>query len=104
MPPYGLTYTGPGTDGLFLGFGEFLVFSVFAAHAAREGTGPLAAVVAGLLSGMNLTMLAVALQWPLRALEPVLPLALLFAAVALSAERFLIQRLADSISEVNLVL
>lgn len=87
-----------------MGFGEFLVFSVFAAHAARGGTAPLAAVLAGLLSGMNLTMLVVALQWPLRALEPVLPLALLFAAIALSTERLLIQRLATSISGVHVVL
>ena len=64
----------------------------------------LAAVLAGLLSGMNLTMLVVALQWPLRALEPVLPLALLFAAIALSTERLLIQRLATSISGVHVVL
>ena len=87
-----------GDDGLFLGLGDFLVFSVFSAHAARGGLAPLAVVAVGLLVGMVLTMLHVSLKWPQRALEPVLPLSVLFAAVLLAAERGAVRMAAEALA------
>ena len=53
----------------------------------------MSAVVVGLLFGEAVTMMIVALKWPLRALEPVLPLSLVFAAALLAAERLLVHNM-----------
>ena len=76
-------------DGLFLGLGDFIVFSVFCGHCVRTiGAAPTALVAAGLLAGLVLLLIHVALKWPLRALEPAIPLSVVLAALLLVAERF----------------
>ena len=84
-------------DDLLLGLGDFIVFSVFAGHAARLGAAPLAAVAIGLLCGLGLLMVHVALRWPLRSLEPAIPLSVGFGALMLAGERLLLRPLADGV-------
>ena len=94
----GLTFHAPGEDGLFLGFGDFVVFSVFCTHASRAGVAPLAAVATGVLAGLVLTMTHVALQWPKGALEPAIPLSVLGGAILLAIERFVLQPLIEDLA------
>jgi hypothetical protein len=81
----GVTFAASGSDGLFLGLGDFIVFSVFSAHAARGGVAPLIAVFVGLIAALSAIMIKVALAWPGRALEPVLPLSVALGSVVLAA-------------------
>eukprot|EP00900_Chrysochromulina_parva_P027380 jgi/Chrpa1/9276/Chrysochromulina_OHIO_Genome00020591-RA len=94
----GLSFDNVGAkDDLLLGLGDFIVFSVFAGHAARLGAAPLAAVAIGLLCGLGLLMVHVALRWPLRSLEPAIPLSVGFGALMLAGERLLLRPLADGV-------
>ena len=87
-------YDESAPDGLFLGLGDFIVFSVFSGHTVLHiGLPPLGAVATGLLAGLVLLMTHVALKWPLRALEPAIPLSVVCAALLLFAERFAIHPL-----------
>ena len=94
----GVTFLGKGRDGLLLGLGDFIVFSIFVAHAARGGVAPLAATAVGVLHGLSTTMTYVALKWPHRSLEPAIPLSVLFGAALLAVERFALRPLADSLA------
>lgn len=94
----GITYHARGRDGLLLGLGDFIVFSVFVAHAVRGGVAPLAATFVGVMHGLSTTMLHVALQWPLRSLEPAIPMSVAFGAALLAAERFALLPIADALS------
>ena len=55
-------------------------------------------VGAGLFTGLVLTMLHVSLKFPLRALEPVLPLSVALAAALLAAERCAMRPAADALA------
>ena len=94
----GLTYVDRERDGLFLGLGDFIVFSVFAAHAMRAGVAPLVSTSLGLLGGLVFTMMQVALAWPNAALKPVLPLSVGLAAVMLALERFAVHPVAETLA------
>ena len=98
----GLTFYDPdpnATDGLFLGLGDFIVFSVFCGHTVLHiGWQPLSAVATGLLAGLVILMVHVSLKWPLRALEPAIPLSVVLAALLLLAERFALKPLSDGLA------
>ena len=94
----GLTFFPAKTDGLFLGIGDFVVFSVFATHAARGGAAPLAAVAVALLTALSQVMLHVTLQWPQRALAPILPTSVTIAAALLAGERFAVRPMAEALA------
>ena len=89
----GLTFK---RQGLELGFGDFLVYSAFAAHAARAGSAPCAAVFVAVAVGLVLTMSRIALARR-RTVLPALPLAVAMAATLLALERLTIQPLADTL-------
>jgi len=84
-------------DGLELGLGDFIVYSAFAAHAARSGAAPLLAVTVGVLGGLTVTMMHVALART-RTVVPALPLSIALGALMLAAERFVIHPLAGELS------
>ena len=94
----GLTFLAKGRDGLLLGLGDFIVFSIFVAHAARGGVAPLAATAVGVLHGLSSTMTHVALKWPLRSLEPAIPLSVMFGAALLAIERFALKPMVDMLA------
>ena len=100
----GLTFSdGSGRDGLFLGLGDFLVFSTLSGHVVRvAGWAPTAVVAAGLLAGLAALMLHVALKWPLRALEPAIPLSIVCAAVLLACERLALRPLSEALNVAGL--
>ena len=72
------------------------------AHAVQGGVAPLAAAFVGIVHGLSTTMLHVALKWPLRSLEPAIPLSVIFGAALLAAERFALLPLTQVLA-VNLV-
>lgn len=96
----GLTFHDDGgPDGLFLGLGDFIVFSVFCSHAARYVSAAASAVIGiGLLGGLVVLMIHVALKWPLRALEPAMPLSMLCAALLLVIERAALRSLKEALA------
>ena len=94
----GVTYFPACTNGLFVGIGEFVVFSVFAAHAMKGGVAPLAAVSIAMLCALAATMLHAALQWPKRSLFPVLPSSITLAAGLLALERVAVRPLAEALA------
>ena len=77
-------------SGLELGLGDFIIYSAFAAHASRAGVAPLAAVTIGILVGLALTMMHIALARR-RTVVPALPLSVALGALMLAAERFVMQ-------------
>lgn len=95
----GLTFYAAGDDGLLLGLGDFIVFAVFTAHAAAGGIGTMAAVACGVLFGLVVTMYYVALKWPQRALEPAIPLSVVFGAVLLALEWYALKPLVHTLAE-----
>ena len=90
----GVTFQDPAKDGLLLGLGDFIVFSIFSVHAARGGAAPLAATAVGIMHGLTITMLHVALKWPSRSLIPAIPASVILGTVLLVAERFALRPLA----------
>ena len=93
----GVTYFTPDGD-LFLGIGDFVVFSVFSSHAVRAGVAPLAAVAVSLLVAVTITMAHAALSWPNRSLTPVLPSSISLAALLLAAERVAIRPSVEAVA------
>ena len=83
--------------GLELGFGDFVVYGAFAAHAARAGVAPMGAVMAAVAAGLILTMARIALA-RVRTVLPALPLAVAMAASLLALERLAIQPVAAALA------
>lgn len=94
----GFTFDLGARDDLILGLGDFIVFSVFVGQGVRAGVAPLSAISVGVLAGLVLLMLHVSLQWPLRALEPAIPLSVVLGAVLLAAERLVLRPFADELA------
>ena len=89
----GLTFK---SGGLELGFGDFLVYAAFAAHAARAGASPFAAVMSAVAVGLIITMGRIALA-RVRTVLPALPLAVAMASSLLAVERLASQPVADAL-------
>lgn len=100
----GFTFQDTGRDGLFLGFGDFIVFSAFAVHATHAGVAALAAVSVGVVFGLVITMTHVALKWPLGSLEPAIPLSAVLGFAALVAERFIVRGCAAAVAAASAAL
>ena len=90
----GLTYKNNGD--LELGFGDFVVYSAFAAQAACVGLAPFAAVLAAVAVGLIVTMGRIALA-SRRTVLPALPLAVAMASALLALERLSIQPLSNAL-------
>ena len=88
---------------LELGLGDFIVYSAFAAHAARAGAAPLAAATIGILVGLTLTMCFVGLA-ARRTVVPALPLSVALGATLLAVERIAVQPLARALAANGTVL
>ena len=90
----GLTYKNNGD--LELGFGDFVVYSAFAAQAACVGLAPFAAVLAAVAVGLIVTMGRIALA-SRRTVLPALPLAVAMASALLALERLSMQPLSNAL-------
>ena len=96
----GLTFKHSGLE---LGLGDFIVYSAFAAHAAKSGVAPLFAVVIGIIVGLTLTMTHVALARR-RRVVPALPLSVALGALMLAIERFVLHPLFSLLAAKGMVL
>lgn len=94
----GLTFKASGLE---LGLGDFIVYSTFAARAARVGVAPLLAVTVGVLGGLVPTMSHVALARQ-RTVVPALPLSVALAATLLLAVCFAVRPVADALAAESL--
>ena len=77
-----------------LGLGDFIVYAAFAAYAARSGAGTLLAVTVGVLAGLTVTMMYVALARQ-RTVVPALPLSVALGSLLVVLQRFAVMPLVD---------
>jgi hypothetical protein len=95
----GLTFKDQ--QGLELGLGDFIIYSAFAAHAARGGAAPLAATVVGVLGGLVPTMSHITLRLPRRTVVPALPLSVALGALLLAGQSIMVYPLAKELARVH---